>query len=72
MGPQELVLCDGHARLGSRRRRNARRWSSPPYVGAPTAEQELYALKGQVEYFGGALEDIKKRMEELEAGKKAE
>ena len=39
---------------------------------APTAEQELDVLKGQAEYFGGALEDIKKRIEELEAGKKAD
>jgi len=44
----------------------------PPYSGAPTAEQELDVLKGQAEYFGGALEDIKKRIGELEAGKKAE
>ena len=39
---------------------------------APTAQQELDVLKGQAEYFGGALEDIKKRIEELEAAKKAE
>ena len=39
---------------------------------APTAEQELDVLKGQAEYFGGALEDINKRIGELESGKKAE
>ena len=53
--------------------RGGRGWGGyPPYVGAPTGEQELDVLKGQAEYFGGALEDIKKRIEELEAGKKAE
>ena len=44
----------------------------PPYGPAPTAEQELDVLKGQAEHFTGALEEIKKRIEELEAGKKAE
>jgi len=39
---------------------------------APTAEQELDVLKGQAEYFTGALDDIKKRIGELEADKKAE
>jgi hypothetical protein len=39
---------------------------------APTTEQELDVLKGQAEYFTGALGDIKKRIEELEAGKKGE
>lgn len=53
------------------------RWGAPyaavpPYAAAPTSEQELDTLKGQAEYFGGALEDIKKRIEELEAGQKAE
>ena len=53
------------------------RWGAPyaavpPYAAAPTSEQELDALKGQAEYFGGALEDIKKRIGELEASKKAE
>jgi len=43
-----------------------------PYGAAPTREQELDGLKGQAEYFQSALEDIKTRMEELEAGKKAE
>ncbi len=30
-------------------------------------EQELDALKGQAEYFGNALEEIRKRIEELQA-----
>ena len=42
-----------------------------PAYGAPVAatvsgEQELAALKNQAEYFEGALEDIKKRLEELQ------
>jgi len=44
----------------------------PPYGAEPTGEQEVEALKGQAEYFRGVLEDIKKRIEELEAGKEAE
>ena len=44
----------------------------PPYGPAPNAEQELDVLKGQAEYFGGALEDIKKRIGELEAGTKTD
>ena len=56
-----LGFCGGHGWGGC-----------PPYVGAPTAGQELDVLRGQAEYFGGALEDIKKRIEELETGKKAE
>ena len=34
---------------------------------AMTKEQELETLKGQAEYFQGALGEIKKRREELEA-----
>jgi hypothetical protein len=41
----------------------------PPYAVAPTREQQLDALKGQAEYFEGALGDLRKRIEELEAGK---
>ncbi len=37
---------------------------APPATGA---EQELDVLKRQAEYFAGALEDIKKRIEELQA-----
>ena len=55
-------------------------WGAPytapsPYGMAyapPTAEQELHALQSQAEYFSGALEDIKKRIKELEADKKTE
>lgn len=38
-----------------------------PFGPAATVEQELDALKGQAEYFGNALEEIKKRIEELQA-----
>ena len=46
-------------------------WGGNPSYGAalPTAEQELDVLKGQAEYFSGALEDIKKRIDEFEAEK---
>ena len=46
----------------------------PTYGGAPFAppapsrEQELQALRGQAEYFTGALEGIRARISELEAG----
>ena len=55
--------------------RGSRGWCAnwgAPHAMAPTAEQELDVLKGQAEYFSGALEDIKKRMGELETGKKTE
>ncbi len=41
--------------------------NAAPFGPAATAQQELDALKGQAEYFGGALEDIRKRIEELQA-----
>ena len=44
---------------------------APPDYGAPyaapTAEQQLDALKGQAEYFEDALQGIRKRIEELES-----
>ena len=44
----------------------------PPYAGpfAPvmTREQEIDALKDQAKYFEDALNEIRKRMEELDAG----
>ena len=40
-----------------------------PYAAAPTREQELDMLKDQAGYFEGALADLKKRIEELEAEK---
>jgi hypothetical protein len=44
------------------------------YGGAPldqniTAQQELEGLKGQAQYFEDALDEIKKRIEELEIQK---
>ncbi len=41
----------------------------PPTAVAPTREQPLDALKGQAESFEGALGDLRKRIEELEAEK---
>jgi len=38
-----------------------------PFAPAVTREQELAAMKGQTEYFQGALEDIQKRIAELES-----
>jgi len=43
-----------------------------PWTAGPTPEQELNMLKGQSEYFAGALDDIKKRIEELHAAQKSE
>ena len=40
-----------------------------PLAPALSREQELDALKGQAEYFQDALEDIRKRIEELAAKK---
>jgi hypothetical protein len=37
-----------------------------PYVPQPTPEQELEVLKGQAKYFQDALQDISKRIQELE------
>jgi hypothetical protein len=52
-------------------------WVGQPYAAYPpqpmTADQEVDALKNQSEYFKNALEEITKRIEELEtqrAGKK--
>ncbi len=48
-------------------------WPNEPYftASAPqvTAQQELDGLKQQAEYFQDALDEIKKRMEELESQK---
>ena len=38
-----------------------------PFGPAQTKAQELEALKGQSEYLEGALEDIRKRVEQLQA-----
>jgi len=40
-----------------------------PFAQAPTPEQELTSLKQQAEYFQDSLDEIKKRMEELESQK---
>jgi hypothetical protein len=39
-------------------------------AGQPTKEQEVEFLKGQAKYFDEALQDIRKRLEELETSKK--
>ncbi|MCK4597197.1 DUF5320 domain-containing protein [bacterium] len=38
-----------------------------PYAPQMTSEQELEGLKGQAKYFDDALQDINKRIQELEA-----
>lgn len=40
--------------------------------GAAAAREELEVLKSQAQYFEGALEDIKKRIQELETASTAE
>jgi hypothetical protein len=39
----------------------------PDYAPQIPKTQEVEALKGQAEYFGNALEEVKKRIEELES-----
>lgn len=41
-------------------------YGTQPYMPQATPEQELNYLKSQAEYFQGALEDIKRRIDELE------
>ena len=41
------------------------------YPPAPSTDDELQALKSQAEYFSNALDEIKKRISELEAESKA-
>lgn len=41
-----------------------------PFAQAPTQEQELAGLKQQAEYFQGALDEVKERIEQLEAESK--
>lgn len=38
-----------------------------PYAATPAPEQELAVLKQQAEYFDNALEDIRKRIQEIES-----
>ena len=40
---------------------------TPPYTPTVTKEQELDALKAQADYFENTLDEIKKRVEELDA-----
>ena len=53
-------------------------WAMAPGVpygsafGTPAAHEELEVLKSQAKYFESALEDIKKRMQELETAAAAE
>lgn len=57
---------------GFRGRGFARGWGGRwgfPSDAAPTAEAELDALKNQAEYLAGALENIKMRVEDIEAKK---
>jgi hypothetical protein len=39
----------------------------PPYYEAPSAEQEVQALRAQAEHFESTLGEIRKRIAELEA-----
>jgi hypothetical protein len=45
------------------------RGAVPPTASGLTREQELDELRGQAEYFESALGNLRKRIEELEAGK---
>jgi len=38
-----------------------------PYAATPAPEQELAVLKQQADHFGNALEDIRKRIQEIES-----
>jgi len=38
-----------------------------PYAATPAPEQELAVLKQQADNFGNALEDIRKRIQEIES-----
>ena len=42
---------------------------APSYSFAPTSEQETSALRNQAQYFEDTLEEIKKRIKELESKK---
>ncbi len=44
-------------------------YSGVPFAPNITAQQELEGLKGQAQYLTEALDEIKKRMEELESQK---
>jgi hypothetical protein len=40
-----------------------------PYAPAPSGEQQIDALSAQAEYFEKALDDIRKRIDELQGEK---
>lgn len=52
-------------------------WGAPPhpatplYAFGPTVEQELEALKAQAEHYSEALEEIRKRIADLESEKES-
>ena len=45
----------------------ARTGYGPPFAAPLTVEKELDSLKGQAEYFSDALEDIRRRIEDIES-----
>jgi len=47
-------------------------WWPGPYYGPPSAEQETQMLKTQAEHLEAALDEIRKRISELEAGQAKE
>ena len=47
-------------------------YGAAPYYAPPSAEQERQLLKTQAEHFEGALNDIRRRMAELEATQEKE
>ncbi len=52
-------------------RATAAPWAAvaPPYAAAPTRDQQVTALKSQAAYFENALDELRKRIEEIEAEK---
>ena len=48
---------------------NPHAYGGAPFASAITAQQELDGLKGQAEYLKDSLDEIKKRIEELESPK---
>ncbi|MGQ9662771.1 MAG: DUF5320 domain-containing protein, partial [Kiritimatiellia bacterium] len=44
-------------------------WMPPPSATPPTREQQLEVLKNQAAYFEDTLNELRKRIEELEANK---
>jgi hypothetical protein len=44
-------------------------YAAAPYAAPVSQEQELASLQAQADYFGGALDEIRKRIAELESAK---